>query len=258
MAESMGKLTGRVAIVTGAASRKGIGFAICEALVREGVSLVLTDIAREPLEERATSLKAAGGRVEAVAHDVTDEGQWREVFDRAEALFGPVDILVNNAAVAILEPMDMLTVGQFERLLHVNLTGAFIGCKLAVERMRARRAGGSIVNISSVAGLVGVRGTTGYGAAKAGLRLLSKSIAIEAGADGIRCNSVHPGAIWTDIQDTAIARSPETYGDIASAIPLGRIGEPSDVAAAVLFLASDDSRYVTGAELVVDGGLTAG
>lgn len=155
-------------------------------------------------------------------------------------------------------PIEQLSAADFRRQVEVNLTGAFLGCKLAVEQMRAHGRPGSIVNISSVSGLVGIASTAGYGATKGGMRIMTKGIAIEAARDGIRCNSVHPGAIWTEIQHAAIAQSPDSFGQIEKLIPLGCIGDPADVATAVLYLASDESRYVTGAELAVDGGLTAG
>ena len=186
------------------------------------------------------------------------QASWQAVLDASHAAHGPLDILVNNAGIAILEPIEALTLDAFTALSDVNLRGTFLGCKLAVAAMRASGRGGSIVNVSSVAGLVGVTGTTGYGATKGGIRLLTKAIAVEAGKDGIRCNSVHPGAILTEIQDKAQAENPEAYAGIDSVIPLGRLAGPDEVAATILFLCSDAASYVTGAELAVDGGLTAG
>lgn len=254
----MRRVEGKIALVTGAASVIGIGFAIAAALAREGATVVLTDIADGAVAERATDLRAQGLDAIALRHDVADEASWRDVLDRVLAERGALDILVNNAGIAILVPIEQLTAADFRRLVEVNLTGAFLGCKLVAEQMRTHRKGGSIVNISSVSGLVGIAGTAGYGATKGGMRIMTKGIAIETAKDGIRCNSVHPGAIWTEIQHAAIAKSPESFGQIEQLIPLGRIGDPADIAAAVLYLASDESRYVTGAELAVDGGLTAG
>jgi NAD(P)-dependent dehydrogenase (short-subunit alcohol dehydrogenase family) len=251
-------LTGRPALVTGAASAKGIGFATATALCEAGASVTLSDIDAERLGDRAEELKAKGHVARAARHDIRSETSWRDVLQDSEQAHGPLQILVNNAGIAILEPIEALSLDAFSALTQVNLQGTFLGCKLAVEAMRASKVRGSIVNVSSVAGLVGITGTVGYGATKGGIRLLTKAIAIEAGRDGIRCNSVHPGAIWTEIQDKAQADNPEAYASIAASIPLSRLAQPSEVADTILFLCSDRSSYVTGSELVVDGGLTAG
>jgi NAD(P)-dependent dehydrogenase (short-subunit alcohol dehydrogenase family) len=251
-------LTGRPALVTGAASAKGIGFATAKALCEAGASVMLSDIDAERLGDRVDELKAKGHVARAARHDIRSETSWRDVLQDSEQAHGPLQILVNNAGIAILEPLETLSLDAFSALTQVNLQGTFLGCKLAVEAMRASKVRGSIVNVSSVAGLVGITGTVGYGATKGGIRLLTKAIAIEAGRDGIRCNSVHPGAILTEIQDKAQANNPEAYAGIAASIPLGRLAQPSEVADTILFLCSDRSSYVTGSELVVDGGLTAG
>lgn len=251
-----GDLEGRVAIVTGAASPRGIGFACARALAANGASVLLTDVDQDRVQTRADELVAMGFKALAHPHDVRSQESWSDVIEESRAL-GALDILVNNAGVAILKPMDELTLDDFQMLTEVNLQGTFLGCKIAVEEMRRCDRRGSIVNISSVAGLVGVVGTTGYGATKGGIRLLTKSVAIEAGRFGIRCNSVHPGAILTEIQDKAQQDNPNAYAGIAAVIPLGRLAEPAEVGEVVLFLSSDRASYVTGSELVVDGGLTA-
>lgn len=250
-----GRVSGKVALVTGAASARGIGFAIARLLAMEGAAVMLTDIDEARVQDRASDLVSLGLRVHFAGHDVGGESSWAAVLDSTRSKFGAVDILVNNAGIAVLESMATLRVADFERMVAVNLTGTFIGAKLTMMEMIGR--GGSIVNISSVAGLVGVPGTTGYGATKGGIRLMTKSIALEGAKHKIRCNSVHPGAIWTEIQIAAHKKEPETYGKIEGAIPLGRIGDPNDVAEAVVFLASDAAGYITGSEIVVDGGLTA-
>ncbi|MBF7013667.1 SDR family NAD(P)-dependent oxidoreductase [Novosphingobium resinovorum] len=250
-------LKDRSAIVTGAASAKGIGFATAKALCEVGAAVTLTDIDEQRIGDRVRELEALGYKARSAVHDVRSEESWREVLHSSAEAYGPLEILVNNAGIAILERIEVLTLDAFSALMEVNLQGTFLGCKLAVEAMRASGTAGSIVNVSSVAGLVGVVGTTGYGATKGGIRLLTKSIAVEAGSDGIRCNSVHPGAILTEIQDKAQADNPDAYAGIAASIPLGRLAQPSEVAGAILFLCSDLSSYITGSELVVDGGLTA-
>ena len=253
----MARVAGKVALVTGAASARGIGFAIGSALAREGAAVVLTDILSDAVEQRAAALRAEGFNVAGFKHDVSSETSWADVLARVYRMHGHLDVLVNNAGIAVLVPMVQLTLADFRRMVDINLSGAFLGSKLALAGMSAHGSGGSIVNISSVAGLIGVAGTTGYGATKGGIRIMTKAIAVEGAEHRVRCNSVHPGAIWTDIQFEARAREPETYGNIEASIPLGRIGDPSDVAQAVLFLASEESAYMTGTELVVDGGLTA-
>lgn len=256
----MRRMQGKTMLVTGAASAIGIGFAIARCLAQEGACVVLTDIAEDAVRARATELRQSGFNAIGLQHDVADEESWQRVLSEIEQEVGVIDGLVNNAGIAILVPVSDLTSSDFRRLLDINLTGAFIGSKLVIERMRQYGIKGSIVNISSVSGLVGIAGTAGYGASKGGMRLLTKGLAMEVAADGIRCNSVHPGAIWSDIQHAAIASAPESFGQshIEGMIPLGRIGDPEDVARAVLFLTSDDSSYITGIELAVDGGLTAG
>lgn len=251
------KFKDKIAVVTGAASPMGIGFATASELGRQGASVIVTDIDWERINSRAADLRSAGVTAIAIRHDVSSFESWAEVFELAVTEFGGVDILVNNAGVAILEPLDRLTVEDFERLCAVNLKGTFIGCKLGVEAIARRQSGGVIVNVSSVAGIVGVAGTTGYGATKGGIRLLTKSVALEAAKQRIRCNSVHPGAILTEIQVEAQKANPDLFAGIEAHIPLGRLAEPHEVASAISFLCSEDAEYITGTELVIDGGLTA-
>jgi NAD(P)-dependent dehydrogenase (short-subunit alcohol dehydrogenase family) len=243
--------------VTGAASRNGIGFATARALAREGANVLLTDLDAIEVKARAAELESEGLHARGMIHDVTREVQWTSALDAAEAAFGPVDVLVNNAGITILQTLDALTPADWTKQLDVNLTSVYLGCRTTLERMRRFQLTGSIVNVSSVAGLVGMRRCTAYSASKGAVRLFTKSMALEAAPEGIRVNSVHPGVIQTDIQKVAMADGGENSRRIHAAIPMQRMGRPEDVAVMILFLASDEAAYVTGAEFVVDGGLTA-
>lgn len=253
----MGRVSGKVAIVTGAASQGGLGFATARALAREGAKVVLTDLNEAEVETRAQELRAAGAEALALRQDVTQEAGWDQVMARTCEAFGQLDILVNNAGIAVLKWMDAMTLADFERQISVNLTSVYLGCHAALRVMRAQGRGGAITNLSSVAGLVGVPGTSAYAASKGGVRLMTKSIALECARENIRCNSVHPGVIWTEMQKVAIRDNPEQYDILNAAIPMGRMGEPDDIANMILFLSSEEAKYITGAEFTVDGGLTA-
>ncbi len=252
----MGRVQGKVAIVTGAASDPGLGHASAIALAREGAKLVVTDIDAAGAEACARKIRDAGGEAVALRHDVTSEADWARIIAAAMGDFGRLDILVNNAGIAVLKPIAELTLADWNRQIEVNLTSVFLGCKGAAPVMRTA-GGGSIVNLSSVAGLIGLPNCVAYGASKGGVRLMTKSLAAELGKDGIRCNSVHPGVIWTNMQAGAGGGSRETADRMAAGLPLGRVGEPSDIANCIVYLASDESNYVTGAEFTVDAGMTA-
>ncbi|MFE7598243.1 glucose 1-dehydrogenase [Streptomyces sp. NPDC057494] len=238
-------LTGKVALVTGAA--RGMGEAEARLFAALGAKVVLTDVLEEEGEATAASLGAAG---RFVRHDVTDEESWAEAVDTALEAFGRLDVLVNNAAVYSTSLITEEDPARLETILRVNLMGPFLGIRAVAAAMRAS-GGGSIVNISSQAGLQGIWGHGAYGAAKWGLRGLTRTAALELGGDGIRVNSVHPGAIAT-------AMTAHLGTKDHPAAPLGRVGEPEEVARLVAFLASDDSSYLSGAELAVDGGASAG
>ena len=253
----MSRVEGKVALVTGAGSPSGLGFATARALLREGASCVVTDINEAGVKVSGDALGNPGGQVLALGHDVTSEADWASVIEATIARFGRLDILVNNAGVIIARPMDAMTLSDWRRQIDVNLTSVYLGCNLALRQMRAQGDGGSIVNVSSTAGLVGVAGASAYTASKGGVRLFTKSVALECARENIRVNSVHPGAIWTDMQRDVFENNREQTELVRGAIPMGRIGEPDDIAAMVLFLASEEARYITGAEFTVDGGLTA-
>jgi NAD(P)-dependent dehydrogenase (short-subunit alcohol dehydrogenase family) len=253
----MGRVDGKVAIVTGAASNPGLGYAAALTLAREGAKVMVTDVDEAGAQACAAAIRDAGGSAEAMLQDVTDENRWKEVVERTVASFGKLDVLVNNAGIAVLIPIAEMTLADWNRQIEVNLTSVFLGCKYAMPAMQAA-GGGSLINLSSVAGMVGIASCVAYGAAKGGVRIMSKSIAVEGAKDNIRCNSVHPGVIWTNMQAEATGQSDPSGVDVsAERVPLGRIGYPEDIANCVLYLASDESNYVTGAEFTVDAGMTA-
>lgn len=250
-------LSGKVALVTGAASAGGLGFAAASIMAAQGASLFLTDLDGDAVEARAADLRAAGHQAAAMAQDVTDEAQWDTVRDAVVAQFGRIDILVNNAGIAVLRHMNEITAAEWHRQISVNLDSVFLGTRMAMAQMRAQGQGGSIINLSSVAGLVGLPGCGAYSASKGGVRMFTKSVALEVAAENIRINSIHPGMIWTDMQKVAIADNKEVYDQLVAAIPMRKLGEPKDIGNMVAFLASDEARYITGSEFTVDGGMVA-
>ncbi|MRG60025.1 glucose 1-dehydrogenase [Agromyces sp. CFH 90414] len=239
----MTRLDGRTAIVTGGA--RGLGEAYVRALHAEGARVVIADLLDDAGAALAAELGADRARFEQL--DVTDERGWTDIVARTLEAFGSVDVLINNAGIANAAPIEHFTLAKWDAVIAVNLTGTFLGCRAVVPPMKAAGRG-SIVNVSSVEGLRGSERLHGYTASKFGVRGLTKSLAVELGPSGIRVNSVHPGLILTDMT-TRI--DPD-----ALSIPLGRPALPEDVAGTVVFLASDESAYTTGAEFVVDGGMT--
>jgi NAD(P)-dependent dehydrogenase (short-subunit alcohol dehydrogenase family) len=255
----MARVSGKVALVTGAAS--GIGRACAEILAREGAEVILTDLQASG-EEVAVTIRNSGGKARFIHHDVASESEWIDVIASVEKQSGRLDILVNNAGIAVAGLIHELTLDAWRRQMAVNVDGVFLGVKTALPLMR-KSAGGSIINISSIAGLRGAANLSAYCASKGAVRLFTKSVALECAAmqDGIRCNSVHPGLIETPIWAQVVPGSNEPMDLDAAAtlrVPLRRKGWPDDIAKVVLFLASDDSGYMTGEEVVVDGGMTVG
>jgi NAD(P)-dependent dehydrogenase (short-subunit alcohol dehydrogenase family) len=249
-------------LVTGGAS--GIGRGAAEALAREGAVVVVTDVQDAKGAETIEAIKAAGGKASFKRHDVTREDEWIAIVADVARLHGRLDILVNNAGIAVPSPsITTVTLEDWRRQQTVNVEGVFLGLKHVLPAMRQAGNGGSIINISSVAGLKGSPMLASYCASKGAVRLLTKAVALECAAakDGIRVNSIHPGiietAIWSSIIVAAGANAPPDLDEMsAMAVPLGVKGLPSDIAAGVVWLASDESRYVTAAELVIDGGLS--
>jgi NAD(P)-dependent dehydrogenase (short-subunit alcohol dehydrogenase family) len=258
----MGQVQGKVAIVTGGAS--GIGAACATTLAREGAKVVVTDLGATGARRVVAGIGSAGGEAIFLPQDVSLEESWPEVIGSTERRFGRLDVMVANAGIGILCRAIEMTLADWRRQTAVNLDGVFLSVKYAVPAMR-RAGGGSIVIMSSVAGLRGSAGLAGYCATKGGVRLFAKAVAMECAAagDNIRINTVHPGVIdtpiWTKMPSSAGRNTPIDPHEVAKAgVPLGRVGQAQDIANGVLFLASDASSYMTGAELVIDGGMTGG
>jgi NAD(P)-dependent dehydrogenase (short-subunit alcohol dehydrogenase family) len=258
-----GTLGGKVAIVTGGAS--GIGEACSETLAGAGASVLITDIDDLRGKEVVARIAKAGGTAHYVHHDVRDEAAWPGIVAEAQKRFGRLDIMVANAGVGIGSPIATMTLADWQTQQAINLDGVFLSIKHAIPALK-KAGGGSIVLMSSVAGLRGAPGLAAYSATKGGVRLLAKSVALEHAADNIRCNSVHPGIIATPIWDKIPtgAQGNRSNAPIdpreraAVSVPLPRVGEAQDVANGVLFLCTDAGNYITGQELVIDGGMTAG
>lgn len=245
----MGRVSGKVAIVTGAA--RGMGAAFAQLLAREGAKVVLTDVLDR--EGHATA-QVLGDNALFLHHDVAREEDWKRVVGAAESVFGPVSVLVNNAGIIGYGAIETMTEAEFRRVIDVNLVGVFLGMKSVVPSMKSA-GGGSIINLSSVGGLVGIPHALAYSAAKAAVRGMSKAAAVELAGDKIRVNSVHPGFIRTPM--TALTPENEAVmAAIAAVTPARRVGDPEEVASVVLLLASDESLFSTGAEFVIDGGYT--
>jgi len=248
------RLRGKVALVTGGAS--GIGFATGLRFAQEGASVVLADID----QAGATRAAARADGLEAAALDVTDEAAWEAAVDGIVARHGRLDVLVNSAGIAPFADIEACTTAEFHRVMAVNVDSVFFGCRYAVRAMKSR--GGSIVNISSVSGLIGGHNTAAYNASKGAVRLLTKSVALHCARRryGIRCNSIHPTFIETPMVESVLQQTRDPAGTrekLVASVPLGRMGTAREVADMILYLASDESQFVTGAEFVIDGGMTA-
>ncbi|MGS2740945.1 SDR family NAD(P)-dependent oxidoreductase [Sinomicrobium sp. M5D2P17] len=251
----MKRLENKVAIITGGAG--GLGAAEAVLFADEGAKVLITDIKEEGLKDVSNQITASGGTVHYMIHDVTSEQDWNEVVKKAIELYGAIHILVNNAGITgnIMQSLEETSVDEFKKVVDINLLSQFIGIKAVVPHMKKNK-GGSIINISSIAGIVGSAKATAYTASKGAVRSFTKGAAAEFAGDNIRVNSVHPG--YVDTPMTKGLQNPEEFKKMAIGItPLGREAVPDEIALGVLYLASDESSYTTGSEMVIDGGNTA-
>ncbi|MEN2979696.1 glucose 1-dehydrogenase [Tistrella bauzanensis] len=255
-----GRLEGKVVLITGAAG--GLGQAMAHLFAAEGATLVLTDLGQDRLDALKAALSSSGyDRVLVMEQDVTDEALWEEVIDKTVAGFGRLDVLVNNAGIGYMADLEETSLAEWKRVHAINSEGPFLGTRKAIKVMKLT-GGGSIVNISSIAGLIGAVNLAAYCSSKGAVRLFTKAAALHCARRGynIRVNSVHPSFTETPMVRDMItsARNPDKMeAALATAAPMGRMGRPEEVAYAVLYLASDESSFVTGTELAVDGGNTA-
>ena len=247
------RLEGKVALITGGA--RGQGAAECRLFAREGAKVVLGDVLDEDGGAVAADIADAGGDATYVHLDVTREDDWRQAVSTAVFSYGRLDVLVHNAGIWRRGSFEDTSVDLYDQVMAVNVTGVFLGTKLAIPEMR-RTGGGSIIMISSTGGLVGYPDNAAYSASKGAVRLFSRSAAVQYGKENIRVNSIHPGAIDTDMGDQ-VWPDPESRARTIGNSLVGRLGTPEDVAYGALYLASDESSFITGSELVIDGGDTA-
>jgi len=249
----MGRLEGKVALITGAGN--GMGAAEARLFASEGANVVIADILDAEGRKVEADIKEMGFSAKYVHLDVRNEDEWNDAIRETINTFEKLDILVNNAGILLRHIVEETSEEEWDLVQSVNSTGVFLGTKAAIPEMR-KNGGGSIVNISSISGLVGSTATA-YSASKGAVRLLTKSTAIQYGPENIRCNSVHPGIIDTDLIKDEIINDPVERAKRLEQTPLNMIADADDVAYGVLYLASDEARYVTGSELVIDGGITA-
>ena len=247
------RLENKVALISGGA--RGMGAVEAKLFAEEGAKVIIGDILEEEGRKVEAEINEAGGECVFVSLDVRSEEAWQNAVNEAVSRYGKLDILVNNAGIYRAHNVEETTSDEWDQVMDINAKGVFLGTKHAIPAMRDA-GGGSIVNISSVAGLVGSRATSAYNASKGAVRLLTKSTSIQYASDGIRANSVHPGTIETPMTEGFLA-DPSMRQDRMDRTPIGRLGKPEDVAYGALFLASDEASFMTGSELVIDGGRTA-
>lgn len=254
----MGRVDGKIALVTGAA--QGLGAAIAALLAREGAKVVLTDINADGVAGAANDINAEFSNAAIAMHqDVGDADRWAEILQEIESRFGALHILINNAGVGSIASVEEESLDTWRHVHNVNLDSVFLGCKQSLPLMK--KSGGSIVNVSSISGIIAAHNLAAYNSSKAAVRHLSKSVALHCAksANNVRCNSVHPAFIDTPILDGFATNTDRETAlqKLGRQIPLGRVGQPDDVAYAVLYLASDESNFVTGTEIRIDGGISA-
>ncbi len=248
----MARLDGKVAIITGGA--RGQGATEARMFAMEGAKVVFGDILDEDGRRVESEIHEAGGEATYIHLDVTSSQDWQKAMELAESKYGKLDILVNNAGIFRRNSIEETSEELWDQVLDVNAKGVFLGTKYAIPAMR-RAGGGSIVNISSISGMIAV-GAPAYNASKGAVRVFTKITAVQHAGDNIRCNSIHPGAVDTPMRQEGLA-TPATLEESSQRIPLGRVGTTEDIAYGVIYLASDESSFVTGSELVIDGGTTA-
>jgi NAD(P)-dependent dehydrogenase (short-subunit alcohol dehydrogenase family) len=249
----MGRLAGKVALISGAA--RGQGAAEARLFAREGAAVVLGDVLVEQGEQVAKEIVEAGGKAVFAKLDVASEADWAHVVELAERTYGKLDVLVNNAAIAAVEGIMDTSIELWNRVISINQTGTFLGMRAAIPAMR-KVGGGSIVNISSVLATMGSGNSTSYTASKGAVTALTRTVSVELATEGIRVNAVHPGGVETPMAAGILGDDAEARRALIATHPIGRIGEPEEIATGVLFLASDEASFMTGATLVIDGGNT--
>ena len=255
----MARVANKVAVVTGGSL--GIGAAACEMLAREGAAVAVTDVLNDEGEALAERIRAAGGKARYWQLDVTDEAAVERVFGEIAVAFAKLDVLVSNAGIAgVSKPTDEVTAEEWDKVINVNVRGVFFCTKHAIAHMR-RAGGGSIINLSSIYGIISAPDLPPYHASKGAVRLMTKTDALIYAKDKIRVNSIHPGFIWTPLVEDLGRNSPQGVEafrrDLDSKHPIGHVGEPDDIAFGIVYLASDEAKFLTGSELVIDGGYTA-
>lgn len=255
----MGRIEGKTVLVTGGA--RGIGKSTCMVLAAEGAGVAVTDIIDDEGRDVVEEIGKQGGKAKYWHLDTSDEKEVSDVFGQVGAHFGAIDVLVNNAGISgVNKPTDEITEDEWNKVMDVNVKGVFLCTKYAVAMMK-ESGGGSIINLSSIYGIIGAPDLPPYHASKGAVRLMSKTDALLYAREGIRVNSVHPGYIWTPLVKELAQQSDEGVDafrqKLDSAHPIGHVGEPEDIAYGILYLASDEAKFVTGSELVIDGGYTA-
>ena len=253
----MGRVAGKVALITGGAS--GLGLATAKLMAAEGAKIVVTDIQKD---KGPAAAKEIGGDALFLEHDVTSETRWQEVVAETERKFGKLNVVVNSAGIGTEGTIEDTSLADFRKMMAINVEGVFLGCKYGIAAMKKHNEASSIVDISSVAGLVSGYQMCAYSASKGAVRLMSKSVALHCARAGynIRCNSVHPAFISTPMVEAPLAAAEDpdkARKRLLRMVPIGRIGEANDIGYMILYLASEESKFVTGAEMVVDGGCTA-